>query len=117
MALIRRLFGGSDAGGSRDLQLLARLERSGADLSIPIDITQRLVLPDERMARQAVARLANTGGSVTMTPPLLGGKWTVHVTFPMVVTAERLAAIRDELGAFAAEHGGEYAGWAAAEAS
>jgi Regulator of ribonuclease activity B len=115
VALIRRLFGDSDRGDDEDAKIVARLEHAGVDLSTPITLTHRLSLPDERMARQVVAKLANTGGTVTMAPPLLGARWTVQVTFPMVVTEERLASIRAQLGAFAAEHGGEYVGWVAAD--
>jgi Regulator of ribonuclease activity B len=111
MSLIRRLLGVPDDGGQADARLLAKLERAGVDLSSPIVVEHLLAMRDERAARRVTAQLASTGGSVAMSPPLLGSRWTVRVTFPMVVTLERLTAIRDQLGAFAAEHGGEYVGW------
>ncbi len=111
MSLIRRLFGTPDDPTDDDARLIARLESAGVDLSRPIMVDHHLALPDERAARHVVAQLAGSGGIVGMTAPLLGRRWTVRVTFPMVVTLERMTAIRDELGAFAAEHGGEYTGW------
>jgi hypothetical protein len=113
MSLIRRLLGGEDdgGGGEDDAQLIAKLESAGVDMSRPLTVEHFLILPDERMARQAVAKLASTGGTVELSPDLFGRRWTVRVTFPMVITLERMAAIREQLGAFAREHGGEYNGW------
>ncbi len=111
MSLIRRLFGTPDDATDDDARLIARLVSAGVDLSRPISVEHQLALPDERAARRIVAQLANSGGTVAMTAPLVGRRWTVRVTFPMVVTQERMTAIRDQLGAFAAEQGGEYMGW------
>jgi Regulator of ribonuclease activity B len=112
VSLIRRLFGGEfDGPDDQDAQLIAKLESAGVDLSRPLNVEHFLTLPDERMARQVVAKLASTGGTVRLSPSLMGRSWTVRVAFPMVVTLARITAIREQLGAFAAEHGGEYTGW------
>ncbi len=110
--MIRRLFGGSagDAGDG-DAQLIAKLVAAGVDMSQPMTVEHFLTLPDERSARQVVAKLASSGGTVRLNPSLMGRSWAVRVAFPMVVTLERITAIREQLGAFAAEHGGEYTGW------
>jgi hypothetical protein len=112
MSLFRRLLGGADDSPlDGDAQLIARLSAAGVDLTRPLPVDHFLVLPDERMARQVVAKLASSGGTVNLSPDLFGRRWTVTVSLPMVVTLERITAIREQLGAFAAEHGGEYTGW------
>jgi len=112
VSIIRRLFGGElDSPLDQDAALIAKLESAGVDLAKPLDVEHFLTLPDERMARQVVAKLASTGGTVRLSPSLMGRSWTVRVAFPMVVTLQRITAIRAELGAFAADHGGEYTGW------
>lgn len=115
MSLLRWLLGGEAEGaGDSDAQLIAKLESAGVDLTRPLVVEHFLTLPDERSARQAVAKLAGTGGTVRLNPDMLGRRWTVRVAFPMVVTLERMTAIREQLGAFAADHGGEYNGWGTA---
>jgi len=110
--MIRRLFGGDGAdAGDGDAQLIAKLVAAGVDMSQPLTVEHFLTLPDERSARQVVAKLASSGGTVRLNPSLMGRSWAVRVAFPMVVTLERITAIREQLGAFAAEHGGEYTGW------
>ena len=112
MSVIRRLFGGdAEQPGDGDSQLIAKLIASGVDLSAPLTVEHFLTLPDERSARQIVAKLASTGGTVQLNPSIIGRSWAVRVTFPMIVTLERITAIREQLGSFAAEHGGEYTGW------
>jgi hypothetical protein len=112
MSGIGRLFGagGKDPAGE-DERLIGRLQREGVDLAQPLLVEHFLALPDERSARQVVAKLASTGGTVRLSPDMLGRRWTVRVAFPMVITLERITALRTELGAFAAQHGGEYTGW------
>jgi hypothetical protein len=88
MSLFRRLLG--NVGDDDDARLIARLDAAGVDLSRPIMVEHFLTLPDERQARQAVAKLGRTGGTVGLVPVLLGRRWTVR---------------------FAAEHGGVYEGW------
>jgi hypothetical protein len=113
--MIRRLFGGeAESPLDQDAQLIAKLEAAGVDLSKPLEVEHFLTLPDERMARQVVAKLASTGGTVRLNPSLMGRSWGVRISFPMVVTLARITAIRVELGAFAADHGGEYTGWGTA---
>lgn len=112
MTLFRRLLGGADESPlDGDAQLIAKLQAAGVDLSRPLAVDHFLVFPDERMARQLVAKLASTGGTVDLSPDMFGRRWTVRVSLPMVITLERITAIREQLGAFAAEHGGEYTGW------
>lgn len=115
MSIIRRLFGGEfESPLDQDAQLIAKLESAGVDLSKPIEVVHFLSLPDERMARQVAAKLAGTGSTVRLSPAMIGRGWTVRVEFSMVVTLERITALRAELGAFAAAHGGEYTGWGTA---
>ena len=109
--MVRRLFGGAADPGDQDARLIAKLASAGVDLSRPMVVEHFLTLPDERMARQVVAKLANTGGTVQLSPGLIGRRWTVRVSIPMVITLERITAMRERLGAFAADHGGEYTGW------
>jgi hypothetical protein len=111
VSFIRRLFGEDDREGEDDGKLIGRLEAAGVDLSQPLEVEHFLTLPDERTARQVVAKLASTGGAVQLSPTVLGRRWTVRVTIPMVVTPERMAALRAQLDGFAGEHGGTYEGW------
>jgi hypothetical protein len=118
MSVIRRLLGRvEDDGGDADGRLIARLEADGVDLSRPIEVQTFIALPNERMARQVVAKLASTGGTVQLNPAVLGRQWTVRVTIPMVVTLERMHALRVELEAFAEQHAGSYQGWGTTGAS
>ena len=110
MSFLSRLFGADDQDDD-DVRLIDRLAAAGVDLSRPLDVEHVLSMPDERSARQVVAALANTGGTVQLSPDLLGRRWNVRVTLPMVITLERMVAIREELDAFAGERGGRYAGW------
>jgi Regulator of ribonuclease activity B len=112
MSLIRHLFGREEGdAGDEDARRIAKLESAGVDLSQPLLVEHFLSLPDERMARQVVAKLASTGGTVQLSPGLIGRRWTVRVAFPMIVTLERITALREQLGAFAEQHGGEYTSW------
>lgn len=110
MSFFRRLMGGAD-GGEDDAALIDRLRSGGVDLSTPLAVQHYLTLPDERMARQVVAKLASSGAVVDLSPALFGRSWTVRVTVSMVVTLERMEAMREQLGAFAVDHGGTYDGW------
>jgi hypothetical protein len=112
MSLFRRLLGvpGGDDGDD-DATLIDRLRAGGVDLSRPIAVEHYLTLPNERMARQFVAKLGTSGAIVDLSPSLFRGHWTVRVTLSMVVTLERMEAMRQSLGAFAEEHGGSYDGW------
>jgi len=111
MSLFRKILGGAGGGGEDDAGLIDRLRAGGVDLSSPIAVEHYLTLPNERMARQLVAKLGTSGAIVDLSPSLLGGSWNVRVTVSMVVTLERMEAMRQSLGAFAAEHGGTYDGW------
>lgn len=110
MSFLSRLFGEDDWDGD-DAKLIGRLQAAGLDLARPLDVEHFLTMPDERSARQVVATLAGTGGTVRLSPAALGRRWTVRVMVPMVVTPERLSAIRERLDAVAADHGGRYTGW------
>jgi hypothetical protein len=112
VSMIRRLFGVPDGDGIDDARAIARMEASGVDFSNPVDVACVLTFPNERAARQVVAKLATTGGDTDLVPPLFGGTWTVRITITMVVTPARMAALREQLDGFAAEHGGTYEGWA-----
>ncbi len=112
MSLIRNLFGREEGdAGDEDARRIARLGSAGVDLARPLLVEHFLTLPDERAARQVVAKLASTGGTVQLSPGVIGRRWTVRVAFPMVVTLARITAIREQLGAFAEDHGGAYTGW------
>jgi hypothetical protein len=110
VSFLSRLFGEDDPGDD-DVRLIGRLAAAGVDLSRPLDVEHVLSMPDERSARQLVAALASMGGTVQLSPDLLGRRWNVRVTIPMVVTLERMIALREQLDAFAGERGGRYAGW------
>jgi hypothetical protein len=110
VSFLSRLLGTDDRDDD-DVRLMERLAAAGVDLSRPLDVEHVLTMPDERSARQAVAALANTGGTVQLSPDLLGRRWNVRVMIPMVITLERMTALREQLDAFAGERGGRYAGW------
>jgi hypothetical protein len=112
MSLFRKLLGGAGGvEGDDDAALIDRLRDGGVDLARPLAVEHYLTLPSERMARQLVAKLGNSGASVDLSPALFGGHWTVRATVSMVVTLERIEALRERLGDFAEEHGGSYDGW------
>ncbi len=112
MSLFRRLLGGAGGvEGEDDAALIDRLRDGGVDLARPLAVEYYLTLPSERMARQLVAKLGNSGAIVDLSPALFGSHWTVRVTVSMVVTLERIEAMRERLGDFAEEHGGTYDGW------
>lgn len=100
-------------GAAGDGQRIAKLRSGGVDLDAPVAIVHVLTLPDERSARHVVAKLASSGASVDLSPSMLGRSWTVRATLSMVVTSERMAAMRAQLEAFAADNGGSYDGWGA----
>jgi hypothetical protein len=117
MSLMRRLFGMPEGEGEDDERTIARMAQSGVDLSRPVTVACVLTFPEERAARQVVAKLASTGGTTDLVPPLFGRSWTVRVTLTMTVTPARMAALREQLEGFAAENGGVYEGWARHDAS
>ncbi len=104
---------GGGAGAAGDGQRIAKLRGAGVDLDAPVAIVHVLTLPDERSARHVVAKLASSGALVDLSPSMLGRSWTVRATLTMVVTAERMAAMREQLSGFAADNGGTYDGWTA----
>lgn len=114
MTGLRRLFGGMppEPPGTADVRLIAEMAAAGIDLSQPLRVEHFLYFPQERPARQVVARLAGLGGELRIAPAG-GRRWLVHLVLPMRVTPERIAALRTELEALAAIHGGEYDGWGA----
>jgi hypothetical protein len=117
MSLMRRLFGMPEGEGEDDERTIARMAQSGVDLSRPVSIACVLAFPEERAARQVVAKLASTGGTTDLVAPLFGRSWTVKVTLTMTVTPERMAVLREQLERFAAENGGVYEGWAIQEST
>src|SRR5262245_36212900 len=115
---MRRLFGDSwsEDGTAADDRAYAQLVGSGADLSVPRPVDFDLTFRDERAGRQAVALLAGLGGDLRI-GAASGGfehRWLVRITLPMVITPERLAAMRARLEEVATERGGRYEGWDAA---
>lgn len=112
MTGFRRLFGGApEPPADIDARLIAELTAAGFNLAGPIPLEHTLVFRDERPARQVVALLAGLGGELRIGHS--GRRWVVQLTLPMRVTPERIAALREQLAALAASHGGEYDGWSA----
>ena len=105
--------GGAGGGAAADRQRIAKLRGAGVDLDAPLAIEHVLTLPDERSARHVVAKLASSGAVVNLTPSMLGRSWAVRATLTMVVTPDRMAAMREQLSAFATDNGGTYDGWTA----
>ena len=113
---MRRLFGDALGDGPRDSDegQLAKLAAAGADLSVPRPVDFVLSFDDERSARRTIAVLAGLAGDLRI--GVSGGfnpRWLVRLTLPMAITAERLAALRSQFEAIAADHGGRYDGWEA----
>jgi hypothetical protein len=113
VSLFRRLFGGGSSNGGGDAQVIEQLRQAGADLSQPRPVDHFLYFRSERSARHVVALLAGTGGTLELGQPMLGGRWSVQLTVPMVITLERITAMRAQLESLAADNGGEYDGWGA----
>ncbi|HET7727967.1 MAG TPA: ribonuclease E inhibitor RraB [Candidatus Limnocylindrales bacterium] len=112
MTGLRRLFGGApEPSADLDARLIAEMTAAGFDLSQPLAVEHVLTFREERPARQVVALLAGLGGELRLGHS--GRRWVVQLTLPMRVTRERIAALREQLEAVAASHGGEYDGWGA----
>ena len=113
MTGLRRLFGGApEPPADLDARLIAEMTAAGFDLAQPLPVEHVLTFREERSARQVVALLAGLGGELRIGHS--GRRWVVHLTLPMRVTPERIAALREQLEAVAASHAGEYDGWGAA---
>jgi regulator of RNase E activity RraB len=94
-----------------DRQVIAQLRQAGSDLSRPHPIEFFLYFPDEAAASAAAAELAGQGFGQRIERAARGPAWLLFLTRSMPPEEARLVALRRELEAVAARHGGEYDGW------
>lgn len=99
------------AATSLDGKVIAQLRRAGSDLSQPHDIDFFLYFPTEQAARAAALALDGRGFAVETGKAAQGPKWLMQLTRRMHPVERDLVALRRELDALAARHGGEYDGW------
>lgn len=98
-----------------DQQVLAELERAGADLSKATHVIHYAYFPDRRSAEHAHEAAGAAGPAASVRPPGAGDQsWVLVVEQTIVPSLENISTAREEISAIAATSGGEYDGWEAA---
>jgi regulator of RNase E activity RraB len=95
-----------------DLRVLEELKKRGMDLGQPRAVEHFLYFPSGESAHAAAWRLPSQGYSVRVEDRRDFNKWALLANIESDVTAETITSQRSFLTTVAAEHGGEYDGWA-----
>lgn len=104
----------ADAGADPDTLALEELRKAGVDVQAPQAVVHHLLFPTAEAVEPVAKELVGRGFEVNGVhePRLREGKpFLLIARKPLVPTRENLRALRAELTALAAPHGGEYDGW------
>lgn len=105
---------GHGGAGLPDLQTLAALKRSGADLAKPHAPVYYLLFATEAAAKSARrAAEADGFGTLKTLQARDGQSWILILTRTMTLTVDNVASASRALAAIAAQYDGRYDGWQA----
>jgi tetratricopeptide (TPR) repeat protein len=97
--------------GDLDTKVIAELEATGSDLSIPHVLEFFLYFPAEDAVRAAAREIGAEGFVVQDVFPTSSSDWACIATRRMVPEHGKLARIRARFNAIATRLGGQYEGW------
>jgi hypothetical protein len=112
MGLLALLFGCSKKP-DLDEATLVQLRKAGSDLTKPHTMDFYLYFPSESAARQAAARMEETGFQVEVKKAAKGNDWLCLGTKKVIPELSTIQGMTRDLSSLAKSLGGDYDGWEA----